>query len=131
KSEMAAVPQGKDPDGAVTSCRIDAALIDRNADAAEKALAGSPLDTLSYFTGVDTPRSYFAGMIALLRGDKTSAQTQLERARDVLANGVKQSPDVADGHAFLGMICGLLGEKERAIAEATRAVELRPESLDV
>lgn len=130
KNEMAAVPQGKDPDGAVTSCRIDAALIDRNAEAAEKALASSPLDTISYFNGVNTPRSYFAGVIALLRGDKAVAQTQLERARDVLANAVKESPDVADGHAFLGMVCGFLGEKKRAIAEATRAVELRPESLD-
>ena len=130
KNEMAAVPQGQDPDGAVTGCRIDAALIDRDPEGADKALTASPLDTISYFNGVDTPRSYFSGVIALLRGDKASAQTQLERARDVLANAVKESPDVADRHAFLGLLCSLLGEKERAIAEATRAIELRPESLD-
>ena len=130
KTEMAAVPQGKDPDGSVTSCRIDAALIDRDLEGADKALAGWPLDTLSYFNEVDTPRSYFAGVVALLRGDKPLAQTQLEQARDVLAKAVKESPTIAEPHAFLGWVCSLLGENERAIAEATRAVELRPESLD-
>lgn len=130
KSEMAGVPPGKDPDGAVTGCRVDAALINRDPEGADKALAASPLDTFSYFNGVDTPRSYFAGVIALVRGDTATAQTQLQRARDVLANAVNQSPNAAEPHAFFGLLCSFLGEKERAIAEATRAVQLRPESLD-
>jgi TolB-like protein/class 3 adenylate cyclase len=130
KSEMAAVPPGKDPDGAVTAFRIDASMIDRDAAAAERALLASPLDTFSYFNGVDTPRSFFAGEIALLRGDNATARAELEHARDIFAGYAKEAPDVAERHAFLGLVCALLGEKQRAISEGMRAVELRPESQD-
>ena len=130
KSEMATVPPGKDPDGAVTAFRIDASMIDRDAAAAERTLLASPLDTFSYFNGVDTPRSFFAGEIAMLRGDNATARTELEHARDLFAAYAKEAPDVAERHAFLGLVCALLGEKQRAISEGMRAVELRPESQD-
>ena len=130
KSEMASVPAGKDPDGVVTSFRIDADIIDRDPSAAEKTLLASPLETFSYFNEVDTPRSYFAGTIALLRGDQATAHKEFAKARDVFAASVKEAPDVPERHAFLGLACALLGEKERAIQEGKRAVELRPESQD-
>lgn len=130
KSEMATIPQGKDPDGAVTAFRFDANLIDRDPAAAERTLASSPLDVFSYFNGVDTPRSFFAGEIALLRGDNATASKELQRARDNFAASVQEAPNVAERHAFLGLTCALLGEREEAIGEGTRATELRPESQD-
>jgi TolB-like protein/Flp pilus assembly protein TadD len=130
KSEMATVPAGKDPDGAVTSSRMDASFIDRDAGAAERALLASPLENFSYFTGVDTPRSFFVAEIALLRGDNATAQKEFEHLRTVFASLVQQTPDVPERHAFLGLACAFLGEKDRAIAEGKRAVELRPESQD-
>jgi TolB-like protein/class 3 adenylate cyclase len=130
KSEMATVPPGIDPDGAVTSIRFDASMIDRDPVAAERALAASSLDTFSYFNGVDTPRSFFAGEIALMLGNAAAGRAELAHARDLFAASVKEAPDAAERHAFLGLACALLGEKERAIAEGTRAVELRPESQD-
>jgi hypothetical protein len=90
----------------------------------------SPLDIFSYYNGVDTPRSFFAGQIALLRGDNKTARKELEHARDVFAASVKEAPEVAERHAFLGLTCAFLGEKDRAIKEGARAVELRPESQD-
>jgi tetratricopeptide (TPR) repeat protein len=130
KSEMATVPPGKDPDGTVTAFRIDASMIDRDPATAEQALLASPLDNFSYFNGVDTPRSFFAGEIALLRGDTATGRKELEHARDIFAASVKEAPDAAERHAFLGLACALLGEKQRAIQEGNRAVELRPESQD-
>jgi tetratricopeptide (TPR) repeat protein len=130
KKEMETVPAGKDPDGAVTAFRIDASLIDRDADSAERALASSPLDAFSYYNGVDTPRSFFAGQIALLRGDTAGARREFARARDFFQATIKEAADVPDRHAFLGLACAYLGEKERAIEEGKRAVELRPESVD-
>ena len=130
KSELATVPPGQDPDGAVTGVRIDASLIDRDPAAAEHALLGSPLDTFSYFNGVDAPRSYFAGVIALMHGDRAKAQTEFSHARDFFSAAVAEAPDAPERHAFLGLSCALLGEKDRAIAEGKRAVELRPESQD-
>ncbi len=130
KSEMATIPPGKDPDGVVSAYRVDASMIDRDGAAAERVLLGSPLDTFSYFNSVDTPRSFFAGEIALLRGESTTAGAELAHARDVFAASVKEAPDTPERHAFLGLVCALLGEKQRAISEGTRAVELRPESQD-
>ena len=130
KSELAGVPAGKDPDGAVTSARIDASLIDRDPAAAEQALRTSSLDEFSYFNGVDAPRSYFAGVIALMRGDSATVQKEFSQARDFFAAAIAEAPDAPERHAFLGLSCALLGEKHRAIAEANRAVELRPESQD-
>jgi TolB-like protein len=130
KSEMATVPAGQDPDGAVTAVRIDASLIDRDPAAAERALLSSPLDTFSYFNSVDAPRSYFAGVIALMGGDNATAQKELSHARDFFAAAVAEAPDAPERHAFLGLTCALLGDKDRAIADGKRAVELRPESQD-
>jgi TolB-like protein len=130
KSEMATVPAGQDPDGAVTACRIDAALIDRDVAAAEQALRSSPLDTFSYFNAVDAPRSYFAGVIALMHGDNVTAQKELSHARDFFAAAAADAPDAPERHAFLGLTCAFFGEKERAISEGKRAVELRPETQD-
>ncbi len=130
KKELASVPAGKDPDGGVTAARIDVALIDRNAAGAERDLQRSTAEVLSYFNSVDTPRAYLAGTIALLRGDSAVAHRQLERARDLFAQAAKESSTVPEAHAFLGLTCALLGEKERAISEGMQAVALRPESVD-
>jgi len=130
KQEMATIPPGKDPDGEVTSSRLDASLIDRDLNAAESILAASPREIFSYFNNVDTPRSYFAGVIALVRGDETRALSELEKARNVFAAGVKESPNVPEPHAFLGWSCALLGKKDEAIAEGEKAVQLRPENQD-
>lgn len=130
KSEMATIPPGKDPDGTFTAFRIDASMIDRDTATAKQVLAGSPLDSFSYFNEVDTPRSFFAGGIALLRDDTATARAELAHARDIFTVSVQEAPNVPERHAFLGLTCALLGEKQRAIAEGTRAVELRPESQD-
>ena len=130
KSEMATVPPGNDPDGAVTAIRMDASLIDRDAAAAERALLASPLDTFSYYNGVDTPRSFFAGQIALMRGDESTARKKFGQARDFFAAAVAEAPDIPDRHACLGLACAFAGDKDRAIAEGKRAVELLPVSQD-
>jgi TolB-like protein/class 3 adenylate cyclase/Tfp pilus assembly protein PilF len=130
KQEMATVAPGKDPDGAVSAYRMDASLIDRDWSTAAAILQSSPLENFSYFNGVDTPRSFFAGEIALLRGDQATARKELERARDIFAVAAQEAPEVPERHAFLGLTCALLREKQRAINEGKRAVELRPESKD-
>jgi TolB-like protein/Tfp pilus assembly protein PilF len=130
KEELATIPAGQDPDGSVTANRVDRALIDREAVEAENALRSSSLETFSYFTGIDTPKAYFAGVTALVRGDTATARQELEKTRDLFLNLVKESPDAPERHAFLGYVCALLGENDRAVAEGKQAVELRPESQD-
>jgi predicted Zn-dependent protease len=43
---------------------------------------------------------------------------------------IRESPDDAARHAMLGQILAALGQKDAAIAEGKRAVELQPESQD-
>ncbi len=130
KKELAGMAPGKDPDGAVTAYRVDVAVIDRDPGAAERALKSSTLDVFSYFNAVDTPRSFFAGQIASLRGDSATAKMEFGKARDILAASVREAPNAAERHSFLGMACAFAGDKEQAIAEGRKAVELRPESID-
>jgi TolB-like protein/Tfp pilus assembly protein PilF len=63
-------------------------------------------------------------------GDDAAARTAFLKAKDILEEQVKQRPDGADLHVQLAKILALLGEKDAAIAEAQRAMDLRPESKD-
>jgi TolB-like protein/Flp pilus assembly protein TadD len=130
RRQAAQVPPGQDPDGIVTACRIDASLIDRDPGEAAKILESSPRDVLSYFNGTDTPRSFFAGQIAFLQNKPDQARTAFAQAKDILAASAREAPDAPERHAFLGLVCAFLGEKDEAIREGKRAVELRPESQD-
>ena len=58
KATLQSLPPNFDPDGFATFARWDVSLMDRDADAAEKALANCPLDTITSQTGVALPKSY-------------------------------------------------------------------------
>ena len=45
---LSQVPAGTDPDGSVTSCRWDVAMIDRNFGEARRVLQNSDLNEFSY-----------------------------------------------------------------------------------
>ena len=69
-------------------------------------------------------------MIYLLQGDKTKAQPELEHARLVSEKLLREAPEDSARHAQHGLILAALGQKQEAIAEGKRAVELLPESQD-
>jgi len=74
---------------------------------------------------------YFSiGIAQKSLGDQASARTAFLKAKDILQEQVKQKPDEADLHVQLAKILAWLGEKDAAIAEAQRAMDLRPESKD-
>jgi TolB-like protein/class 3 adenylate cyclase/Tfp pilus assembly protein PilF len=124
------VPATTDPDGAITSVRWDAAMIDRDYAAAQKVLQSSPLTEMSYTNAGATPKSFFEGCISLAQGDTAGAQKSFEAVRSIFENAVKEAPDSADRHANLGWFYAFMGRKEDAIREGRRAVELKAESKD-
>jgi tetratricopeptide (TPR) repeat protein len=124
------VPAGTDPDGVVTSCKWEVAMIDRDYAAAEKVLAASPLEEISYTSTGLTPKSFLKGCTALARGDAAAAQKHFELARPIFEKDAAEAPGNADVHAYLGWLYAFMGRKEDAIREARRAVELKPESKD-
>jgi tetratricopeptide (TPR) repeat protein len=74
---------------------------------------------------------YFAlGIARKSLGDEAAARSAFLRAKDILAEQVKQKPDDADLRVQLAKMLAWLGERDAAIAEAQRAMDLRPESKD-
>jgi TolB-like protein/Tfp pilus assembly protein PilF len=74
---------------------------------------------------------YFAiGIAQKGLGDDAAARTALLRSKNILEDQVKQKPEVAELHVGFAKVLGWLGEKDAAVAEAQRAMDLRPESKD-
>jgi TolB-like protein/class 3 adenylate cyclase/Tfp pilus assembly protein PilF len=130
KSQLAQIPPGTDPDGVVTSCRWEAAMLDRNFVAAQQVLQSTDISAVDYLNGGATPKSFLAGCIALARGDTGAAASDFEAARVVFENAVKEAPESAERHANLGLVNAFMNRKEEAIREGQRAVELKPEAKD-
>ena len=130
KSLLSEIPANVDPDGAVTTCRWDVAMIERDYPSAKRAIDASPLKEFSYTNEGTTPKDFFYGCIALAQGDVNGARNFFETARVSYETAVKESPDSATRHADLGLIYALMGRKDDAIREGRRAVELKPESTD-
>jgi tetratricopeptide (TPR) repeat protein len=63
-------------------------------------------------------------------GQTAEARAAFERAKARAEAAVKEAPDEPSRHKLLANALAHLGEKEAAIAEAKRAVALRPESRD-
>jgi tetratricopeptide (TPR) repeat protein len=105
--------------------------MNRDVDAAQKALAACQLDTLASQTGVPLPKSYLQACVDLVRGDAAKAQTEFEAARPAIEKIVVNSPQDGTRRAQLGLLYAFLGRKEDALREGQRAMELKPIAHDV
>jgi TolB-like protein/Tfp pilus assembly protein PilF len=131
KAALQSLPPNLDPDGLVTFARWDVTLMDRDVDAADKALANCQLDAITSQTGVRLPKSYLQACVDLVRGDAAKAQTEFEAARPAIEKLVADSPQDGTRRAQLGLLYAFLGRKEDALREARRAMELKPITHDV
>ena len=131
KAVLQSLPPNLDPDGLVTFARWDVSLMDRDVNAAEKALATCQLDTIVSQTGVQLPKGYLQACVDLLRGDAAKAQAEFEAARPAIEKLVTDSPQDGTRRAQLGLLYAFLGRKEDALREGKRAMELEPITHDV
>jgi serine/threonine-protein kinase len=123
---LAQVPSGIDPEGLVTFGRVQLLMMQRKFPEALAVLQQSPQDVHHD----DKPREYLEGAIYTFSNDKEKARSAFGRARSIAEGAVRESPDDASRHVTLGLILAGLDQKETAIAEGKRAVELLPESQD-
>src|SRR6266478_749318 len=72
------------------------------------------------------PNDWCEGLAALVHGDESAARAAFENARKELAEEVNNQPDYAAALCALGVVDAVLGNKEAAIREGERAVELIP-----
>jgi len=63
-------------------------------------------------------------------GQTAEAQSTLMRAKDAAEAAVREAPNQASRHSDLAQVLARLGEKEAAIKEGKRAIELLPVSVD-
>ena len=76
------------------------------------------------------PRGCGEIVLAAFHGKNPTMEKGFGAVRDQLAQRVEAHPDEVQLLGVLGLIDAFLGRKQDAIEEATRAVELRPISLD-
>jgi tetratricopeptide (TPR) repeat protein len=103
------------------------ALYERDSAAAERALAAMPPGGC-YDAAIPFPNSWCEGLAARTRGDQPAARAAFINARKELEKMLRDQPDYAEAICALGVIDAALGNKEEAIREGQRAVELMPVS---
>jgi TolB-like protein/class 3 adenylate cyclase/Flp pilus assembly protein TadD len=104
-------------------------LCKRDFDSALRALAALPIAGC-YQETIPFPRTWCEGVVAQMRGDKAAAQAAFTSMRAEAAKLVAEQPDYPEGLCVLGMADAALGNKEDAIREGRRAVELLPVTKD-
>jgi len=130
EKELALVPLGVDPDGLVTLGRVGVLRLQRKFSEALRVVQQFREETLPGYSTAPSPKAFVEGTLYTQLGDKVNAHSAFESARVVAERLLRESPEDAARHAMLGQILAGLGQKEAAIAEGKRAVELRPESQD-
>src|SRR5438093_2893855 len=103
------------------------ALYERDAAAAQRALAAMPPGGC-FEASIPFPNAWCEGLAARMRGDQQAARDAFTRARTELEKIVHDQPDYAEALSALGVVDSALGNKEDAIREGRRAVELMPVS---
>jgi serine/threonine-protein kinase len=130
ESELSSFPREPDPDGRLASARIWLLSLQRKFSDALQLLQQFHGETLANPSNPACPKAFLEGILYLNLGDKAKARAAFERARVLSEQLLRESPDDAARHAQQGAILAALGEKQEAISEGKRAVELLPESED-
>jgi tetratricopeptide (TPR) repeat protein len=81
-----------------------------------------------YEESIPFPNSWCEGLAARLRGDEPAAHDAFVRARNELEQTLRNQRGYAQGLCALGVVDAALGNKDDAIREGERAVELMPVS---
>jgi len=90
----------------------------------------SPLENLHGQTSTPLPKSFLAAQVYRLIPDPEKAHAEYEHALSIAQRALDESPQDSARHALIGLIYAGLGQKEDAIREGNRALELLPESKD-
>jgi tetratricopeptide (TPR) repeat protein len=103
------------------------ALRERDSGGAQRALSNMG-DAGCFDENIPFPKAWCEGLAAWVRGDDSAAHAAFDSARKELAEELHNQPDYAAALCALGVVDSVLGNKEDAIREGERAVELTPVS---
>src|SRR5437763_362746 len=111
----------KDP--FLTDQRFILALFDRDLDAA--GVLATALSQRNSGGNPELGRDFWMGVVARLKGDETSARAALTRSLAEQKEEIR-NPDDVWLLSSLGLINAILGNKEEALSEGRRAIEMLP-----
>src|SRR5215831_14620596 len=131
ENEFSKIPTTEsDPSGLTTWARAWILTLKRKFPEALQVVQQFRGETLANSTTAPRPSALLEGQLYLYEGDKEKARTAFESARVVAERLVREAPQEPTRHGQLGLILAALGQKQEAINEGKRAVELLPESED-
>jgi serine/threonine-protein kinase len=130
EKQFSSVPPEADPAGLITWIRVGILTLERKFPEALQVVQQFRGETLATATTAPCPKALLEGTLYLYQGDKEKARTAYEHARAVAEKLVREAPQDSARHGQLGVVLAALGQKEEAINEGKRAVELLPESQD-
>ena len=130
EKEYSSIPGDSDPTGVMAWLRSGVLMWERKFPEALAVMQKFPGETFATITTAPMPKSFLAGVIYSLQGDKQKAQREFEHARVLSEQLLRDAPEDAARHSQHGLILAALGRKQEAIAEGKRAVEMVPESQD-
>jgi TolB-like protein/Flp pilus assembly protein TadD len=130
EKQFSSVPPDADPAGLITWLRVGILTLERKFPEALQLAQQFRGETLATATTAPCPKAFLEGTLYLYQGDKEKARIAFEHARVVADKLVREAPQDAARHGQLGLVLAALGQKEEAIKEGKRAVELLPESQD-
>src|SRR5437867_7700406 len=129
QSLLEKVPLDYSPGFWVWAHRFTAALYLRDYDAANRVIAATPAKWADFAFGEQTA-SWAEGQVARARGDKQKALAAFAAARKKIEAEFGDKPEDAGYLLKVGTLDAGLGQKEQAIREARRAVQLMPIAKD-
>jgi TolB-like protein/Tfp pilus assembly protein PilF len=133
RSVIAALPASMADDREVLSLRLCFALNDRNwpeaKETIQKMQAGED-DGYFAYAGSPVPIGCYSILLTRLQGEQPDAHSEFAETREQLNQKVRKSPGRAQLLSQLAVVDALLSDKEAAIEEAKRAIEMLPASAD-
>jgi TolB-like protein/Flp pilus assembly protein TadD len=126
---FSSMPPESDP-GITTLARFWILRLKRNFPEALQVLQQFHGDILHNTSTAPAPKAFLEGELYRVQGDEAEARTALEHARVVSEQLLREAPEDPARHGQHGLILAALGQKQEAITEGKRALELLPESED-
>jgi tetratricopeptide (TPR) repeat protein len=130
EKQYSSIPGDSDPTGVMAWLRSGVLMWERKFPEALAVVQKFPGETFVTITTAPMPKSFLEGIIYSLQGEKQKAEKELEHARVISEQLLRDAPEDPARHSQHGLILAALGRKQEAIAEGKRAVEMVPESQD-
>ena len=127
RSAVEALPASMAEDSGVLTLRLCIALTDRDWRQAKEIIEKfkGREDILQFAYGnLPVPVGCYSILIARLQGEHPGSNPSFAEDREQLNQKVQQSPESANLLSLLAVVDALLGKKQAAVIEATRAIEM-------